>query len=231
MRDVQKVYRLDGVEVHALRGISLEIDAGEFVGIMGPSGSGKSTMMNIIGCLDRPTAGTYALNGTNVSTLDDVALARLRNRQIGFVFQSFNLLPRTPAVENVELPMIYAGVPDRRTKALAALESVGLRDRASHMPTQLSGGEQQRVALARALVMAPPLILADEPTGNLDSATAEEIMALLRQLSRQGITIVLVTHESDIAAHSRRLVQFRDGHIVRDGPTRTTLVAPGGPAR
>jgi putative ABC transport system ATP-binding protein len=231
MRDVEKVYRMDGVEVRALRGISLEIHPGEFVAIMGPSGSGKSTCMNIIGCLDRPTAGTYALNGTDVSTLDDVALARLRNRQIGFVFQSFNLLPRTPAVENVELPMIYAGVAGRRQKALAALEAVGLRDRASHLPTQLSGGEQQRVAIARALVMSPRIILADEPTGNLDSTTAEEIMRLLGRLSREGITIVLVTHEADIAGHTRRLVQFKDGHIVRDGQTAALLTLPRGAER
>ncbi|MDR7522757.1 MAG: ABC transporter ATP-binding protein [Armatimonadota bacterium] len=222
---------MDGVEVRALRGISLEIDAGEFVAIMGPSGSGKSTCMNIIGCLDRPTSGTYVLDGTDVGRLDEVALARLRNRRIGFVFQSFNLLPRTTAVENVELPMIYAGIPDRRARALAALEAVGLRDRAGHLPTQLSGGEQQRVAIARALVMAPPIILADEPTGNLDSATAGEIMRVLDGLSRQGMTIVLVTHEADIAAHARRLVHFRDGRIVRDEPARPRFAASGGPPR
>ena len=231
MRDVEKIYRMDGVEVHALRGISLSIDQGEFVAIMGPSGSGKSTCMNIVGCLDRPTAGTYALDGTSVSELGDTALARLRNRRLGFVFQSYNLLPRTPAIENVELPMIYAGVPDRRSKARAALEAVGLGDRASHLPTQLSGGEQQRVAIARALVMSPPIILADEPTGNLDSTTAGEIMALLARLSREGMTIVLVTHEADIAVHARRLVQFKDGKIVRDEAMRRSAVAPGGPVR
>jgi putative ABC transport system ATP-binding protein len=231
LRDVEKVYSMDAVEVRALRGVSLQIESGEFVAIMGPSGSGKSTCMNILGCLDRPTAGTYTLDGTNVSTLDDVALARLRNRRIGFVFQSFNLLPRTPAIENVELPMIYGGVPDRWAKALAALEQVGLAPRAGHLPTQLSGGEQQRVAIARALVMTPSLILADEPTGNLDSATAGEIMGLFEGLSRQGITIVIITHEADIAAHARRLVQFKDGRIVRDGSTRTQYPVTGGGPR
>lgn len=229
MRDVEKVYRMDGVEVRALRGISLSVEAGEFVAIMGPSGSGKSTCMNILGCLDRPTSGTYSLDGTAVTTLDDAALARVRNRRLGFVFQSYNLLPRTPAIENVELPMIYAGEPNRHARAVEALEAVGLRARAGHLPTQLSGGEQQRVAIARALVMSPQIILADEPTGNLDSATADEIMVLLEGLSRQGITIVLVTHEQDIAAHARRLVQFRDGHIVRDELTRARTFVMGRP--
>jgi putative ABC transport system ATP-binding protein len=229
MRDVQKIYRMDGIEVHALRGVTLSIDAGEFVAIMGASGSGKSTCMNIIGLLDRPTAGTYMFEGDDVTTFNDVALAGIRNRRLGFVFQSFNLLARTPALENVELPMIYAGVPDRRERALAALEAVGLKDRAGHLPTQLSGGQQQRVAIARALVMAPSIILADEPTGNLDSTTAEEVMALLERLSQQGITIVMVTHEPDIAAHARRLVQFRDGRIVRDEPTRVRGVLAGDP--
>lgn len=229
MRDVEKVYRMDGVEVRALRGISLSVEGGEFVAIMGPSGSGKSTCMNILGCLDRPTSGTYTLDGTDVTTLDDAALARVRNRRLGFVFQSYNLLPRTPAIENVELPMIYAGEPNRHARALEALGAVGLRERADHLPTQLSGGEQQRVAIARALVMSPQIILADEPTGNLDSATADEIMVLLERLSRQGITIVLVTHEQDIAAHARRLVQFRDGHIVRDEPMRARTFVAGRP--
>jgi ABC-type lipoprotein export system ATPase subunit len=188
--------------------------------------------MNIMGCLDRPTSGTYALDGIDVAGLDDVVLARLRNRRLGFVFQSYNLLPRTPAIENVELPLIYAGVPDRRARARAALEAVGLGDRASHLPTQLSGGEQQRVAIARALVNSPQIILADEPTGNLDSSTAGEIMGLLARLSREGMTVVLVTHEADIAAYARRLVQFRDGRIVRDEPMRRgALVNPGGPPR
>ncbi len=229
MQGVEKVYRMDGVQVHALRGISLAIDHGEFVAIMGPSGSGKSTCMNILGCLDRPTAGTYLLDSTDVMALDDTALARLRNRRLGFVFQSFNLLPRTPAIENVELPMLYSDTPDLRRRALAALDAVGLQARAGHLPTQLSGGEQQRVAIARALVNSPSIILADEPTGNLDSTTANEIMGLLERLSRQGITIVLVTHEADIAAHARRLVQFKDGKIVRDGSTRTLLVPVGPP--
>ena len=223
MHGVEKIYRMDGVEVQALRGVSLAIDPGEFVAIMGPSGSGKSTCMNILGCLDRPTAGTYLLDGIDVVTIDDAALAALRNRRLGFVFQSFNLLARTPAIENVELPLLYSGTPDRRARALAALEAVGLKGRAGHMPTQLSGGEQQRVAIARALVNTPSIILADEPTGNLDSATANEIMGLLERLSRQGITIVLVTHELDIAAHARRLIQFKDGRIVRDGSTRALL--------
>ena len=221
LRDVSKVYAA-GQTVHALRGVNLEIAAGEFVAIMGASGSGKSTLMNILGCLDTPTSGSYLLDGVPVQDRDADALAALRNRRMGFVFQQFNLMPRTSALENVELPLLYAGVrqPERSRRALAALQRVGLADRSSHSPAQLSGGQQQRVAIARALVNEPALILADEPTGALDSETSAEVMQLLDALNRQGITVILVTHEADMAAWARRRLLFKDGRLVADENNR-----------
>ena len=217
-RGLTKTYAMGGESVHALDGVSLDIDAGEFVAIMGASGSGKSTLMNILGCLDRPDSRQYRLAGEAVEALDGDALASVRNRRIGFVFQQFNLLPRTSAQENVELPMVYAGVPaaERQARARAALERVGLGQRLGHTPAELSGGQQQRVAIARALVNNPSLILADEPTGALDTQTSEDVMRLLSDLNRQGITVVLVTHEHDVAAWARRRLVFRDGRIVED---------------
>jgi putative ABC transport system ATP-binding protein len=218
VQDVTKVFRMGDVEVRALRGVSLEIATGEFIAIRGPSGSGKSTLMNILGCLDRPTTGRYLLDGRDVAPLDRDALARIRNRMLGFVFQSFNLLHRTSALENVELPLLYAGVgrAERHRRAAEALERVGLGDRLDHTPNRLSGGQQQRVAIARALVSEPKVILADEPTGNLDSRTSVEVMALFQELGRSGITIVLVTHDPDIATFVGRVVVVRDGHIASD---------------
>jgi len=219
LKGVHKIYRTGEIEVHALRGVSVQVRRGEFIAVMGPSGSGKSTMMNIIGCLDRLSSGTYILDGIDVSTMSKNELADTRNQKIGFVFQAFNLIPRTTAIANVELPMVYAGVPpsERHVRARQALESVGLGDKSHSFPNQLSGGQQQRVALARAIASNPALILADEPTGALDSKTAEEIMRIFQELNRErGITIVLVTHEADIALHAKRIVRFKDGLIQED---------------
>jgi len=217
-RDLTKVYEMESQSVTALRGVSVNIESGEFVAVMGPSGSGKSTYMNLLGCLDAPTSGEYILAGEKVSSLSGDKLAAIRNRRIGFVFQNFNLLARTPAVENVELPLLYNNCPkeERGRRAMARLAEVGLADRAHHHPSQLSGGQQQRVAIARALVNNPVLILADEPTGALDTRTSFELMGLLQELNRGGLTVVLVTHEHDIAKFASRIISFRDGHVVKD---------------
>jgi putative ABC transport system ATP-binding protein len=217
-QDLWKTYVMGSEEIHALRGVSIQIDRGEYVAIMGPSGSGKSTLMNLIGCLDTPTKGSYLLNGKQVSQMNDDELARIRNEEIGFVFQTFNLLPRATALHNVELPLIYGGVAsaDRQKRALEALEKVELTDRKLHRPNELSGGQRQRVAIARALVNNPSIVLADEPTGNLDSKTGDEIMSLFGRLHSSGNTIVLVTHEPDIAAHAHRSIHIRDGNVEKD---------------
>ena len=229
LEEVAKVYLMGDVEVHALRGVSVAVEEGEFVAIMGASGSGKSTMMNIMGCLDRPSSGRYLLAGEEISTLDRYALAKKRNQTLGFVFQSFNLLSRTSALENVELPLLYAGLHtrERHEKASAALRRVGLGDRMDHHPTQMSGGQQQRVAIARALVASPKVILADEPTGNLDSVTSVEVMAIFQELRTSGMTVVLVTHEPDIARYAARVIMMRDGRIqsdVRQEPVKAVPV-------
>lgn len=232
VEQLTKLYDLGEVKVTALAGVDIRIDRGEFVAIMGSSGSGKSTLMNILGCLDRPTSGHYRLEGTDVSQLSSNQLAEIRNTKIGFVFQSFQLLARTSAQENVELPLLYTRIAprDMRTRALAALQAVGLEARAKHYPSQLSGGQQQRVAIARALVNRPALILADEPTGNLDSQTSVEIMGVLQTLNtQQGITIVVVTHEPDIACYTQRIIVFKDGLVIKDGPVRGRTLAPGVP--
>jgi putative ABC transport system ATP-binding protein len=223
LTNISRRYQMGQETIYALRDVSLEVQRAEYVAIMGPSGSGKSTLMNLIGCLDTASSGSYVLNGTNVSEMNDNDLAEVRNREIGFVFQTFNLLPRANALHNVELPLIYAGVPseERRQTALQALTNVGLADRITHKPNEMSGGQRQRVAVARALVNRPSILLADEPTGNLDSKTGTEIMSLFEQLAQQGHTIILVTHEEDVARHARRVIRIRDGLIASDEIVRT----------
>jgi putative ABC transport system ATP-binding protein len=231
LQNIARRYQMGTETIHALRDVSLTMDRGEYVAIMGPSGSGKSTLMNLLGCLDTPTSGQFTLNGNNVGEMDDNSLAEIRNREIGFVFQSFNLLARSSALHNVELPMIYAGVPpaERHERALVALANVGLADRIHHKPNELSGGQRQRVAVARALVNRPSILLADEPTGNLDSKTGVEILALFEELSRQGNTIIVVTHEEEVAQHSRRIIRIRDGLIAADERLDKPRATPGAP--
>jgi len=234
VRGLARVYRMGEVEVKALDGVDLDVARGEFVAVMGPSGSGKTTLMNILGGLDRPTAGSYRLDGVDVATLDADQRAEIRNARIGFVFQSFNLLPRTSALQNIELPLLYGhaalGAAARHDKARAALHRVGLEGRGHHVPSQLSGGQQQRVAIARALITDPALLLADEPTGNLDSRTSEDILTIVQALNDEGRTIILITHEADIAAYARRVIHMRDGRITSDEPVRDRRRARPGPA-
>ena len=226
--DVRKTYAIGDIAVHALRGVSLEIERGEYVAIMGPSGSGKSTLMHILGCLDTPTRGSFRLNGIDIQGVDQDDLSDLRNRYIGFVFQAFNLIPRTRALTNVELPLTYARLPraERHRRAMEALRSVGLTDRADHLPSELSGGQQQRVAVARALVTNPALILADEPTGNLDTHSTAEVLGMFQSLNDQGRTVVLITHEEEVASHARRVIRLRDGRIVSDERNEHPVHAP-----
>jgi putative ABC transport system ATP-binding protein len=227
VENISRVYKVGSETIHALRSITLDINKNEYVALMGSSGSGKSTLMNVLGCLDTPSGGRYLLNGTDVSGMSDNQLAEIRNSQIGFVFQTFNLLPRSTALDNVALPLIYAGLPksQRIERAMKALQDVGLADRVTHRPNELSGGQRQRVAIARALVTQPAIILADEPTGNLDSKTSYEIMGLLEEIHRKGNTVVLVTHEEDIARHAHRIVRLKDGLVESDGPNTHTLAA------
>lgn len=227
VRDISRLYRIGAETIYALRSISLDIRQNEYVALMGSSGSGKSTLMNVLGCLDTPTGGQYFLNGVDVSVMSDNELAEVRNKQIGFVFQTFNLLPRSTALENVALPLVYAGIPkaEREARALKALQDVGLGDRITHRPNELSGGQRQRVAIARALVTKPSIILADEPTGNLDSKTSYEIMALLAEIHSKGNTVILVTHEEDIARHAHRIVRLKDGLVESDGPNSNPVEA------
>lgn len=219
IKNIFKIYELDGVEVIALKDVSVEIKTGEFVSIMGPSGSGKSTLLHILGCLDVPTKGSYKLSGEEVSSLNEMQLAKIRNKSIGFIFQTYNLLPRTSAVKNVEVPMIYSAIKrkERFLRAKESLKSVGLLDRMNHKPSQLSGGQQQRVAIARALVNNPKILLADEPTGNLDSKSGKEIMELLSQLNKENITIIMVTHDVNVASYSKRIIELKDGEVMKDG--------------